>query len=281
MKTALSIIRTRCNYSQAALAESIGVSRQMVCAWENGGKKLPDSRADELAVLFGVPSAILKEDDLQKVEQWCDRPLFPAEKQGRQVFSFEPADGSANYGVFLLRPEDPVPAVRSRELALKRNAVLQSLDDLSKVRADQQSRDLNYAEPCVSILERIQTLLECAAQLEDPIRERMLFFLLEQLFLLECIFTGKEAGQEEPTDWQKQQVQILRSHWAQVNRVCCDKAKQAAIRLPEDGEEKHMGLAERLNGLYHCAVKQGISRRDLQLYLEKIIMEEYDDERQN
>lgn len=278
MKTALSVIRIRCNYSQTILAEVIGVSRQMVCAWENGSKKLPNDRAAELASLFGVPSYLLKETDLHKVEQWCDRPLFSNVKNGRQVFSFEPAEHGTFPNVFLSRPGDSMPAARSRDLMLKRNSILQSLSDLAEVRANQQSTDLNYAEPCVYILEKVQALMECAVQTDGPVRERMLLFVLEQLFLIEYAFTGNVPWQGQPTDWQKQQIQMLRSHWAQTNRTFRVQAEQVPMRLREDdGELK--GLAERLNELYHCAMEQGFSRRDMEVYLEQILKEEYDDER--
>ena len=42
MKTALAVIRTRCNYSQTVLASALGLSRQVVSAWENGNKKIPE-----------------------------------------------------------------------------------------------------------------------------------------------------------------------------------------------------------------------------------------------
>ena len=280
MKTALCVVRTRCNYSQAMLAEEIGVSRQMVCAWENGSKKLPDARAAELAALFGVPSEILREEDLKTVEQWCDRPLFSAEKRGRQVFAFEPFDRGPS--VLLAQPGEPTPAERSRELAARRNAALQSLTNLAGVRAEQQARDLNYAEPCVRVLERVVSLLECAARADDAAGERILRFLLEQLDLLGQVFCGGEMEQGAQTDWQKQQVRLLRSHWAQLGRSDRARAERVPARLPDDadgGERKR--LPDRLNALYHYAMAQGASRRDLQLCFERILMEEYDDERQS
>ncbi len=40
----LKIIRIQCNYSVSELAEEIGVSRQMISAWENGKKSIPANR---------------------------------------------------------------------------------------------------------------------------------------------------------------------------------------------------------------------------------------------
>ena len=73
MKTALMVIRTRCNYSQTVLSSVLGLSRQVVSAWENGYKKIPEGRLAELASLFGVPTALLTTENLEVVEHWCDK----------------------------------------------------------------------------------------------------------------------------------------------------------------------------------------------------------------
>ena len=44
----LRLIRTRCNYSQANLAEKLGVTRQAVNMWEHSKKPIPDSRKAEI-----------------------------------------------------------------------------------------------------------------------------------------------------------------------------------------------------------------------------------------
>ena len=82
MKTALAVIRTHCNYSQMTLALVLGLSRQVVSAWENGKKKIPEGRLAELALLFGVPVTLLTTKELDVVERWCDRPVFPTEACG-------------------------------------------------------------------------------------------------------------------------------------------------------------------------------------------------------
>ena len=69
MKTALAVIRTRCNYSQTTLASVLGLSRQVVSAWGNGNKKIPEGRLAEIASLFGVPAALLTAEELDVVER--------------------------------------------------------------------------------------------------------------------------------------------------------------------------------------------------------------------
>ena len=115
MKTALAVIRTRCNYSQTVLASVLGLSRQVVSAWENGNKKIPEGRLTELALLFGVPVTLLTTKELDVVERWCDRPVFPTQKQGRQVFSFEPVGENRNARHLAVQPGAQRKAVSGAE----------------------------------------------------------------------------------------------------------------------------------------------------------------------
>ena len=54
--------RTRCNMTQAFVAESLGVSRQAVSKWESGSSDPSTSNLIALAKLFGIsPEELLRE----------------------------------------------------------------------------------------------------------------------------------------------------------------------------------------------------------------------------
>jgi DNA-binding XRE family transcriptional regulator len=61
---ALKENRTRCNMTQAFVAESIGVSRQAVSKWESGTSDPSTSNLLSLAKLYGISA----EDLLKEVE---------------------------------------------------------------------------------------------------------------------------------------------------------------------------------------------------------------------
>ena len=50
----LKFIRIQCNLSLSNMATTLGVSRQIISAWENGKKELPQERAEQLSRYFGV-----------------------------------------------------------------------------------------------------------------------------------------------------------------------------------------------------------------------------------
>ncbi|MGN8631501.1 helix-turn-helix domain-containing protein [Blautia sp. HCP3S3_G3] len=59
----LRFIRTQCNISLSSLAMALGVSRQMVSAWENDKKELPQKRVEQLSQYFGLEEKYFGEID--------------------------------------------------------------------------------------------------------------------------------------------------------------------------------------------------------------------------
>jgi transcriptional regulator with XRE-family HTH domain len=87
----LKLIRTKCNYSQAALAEKLGVSRQAINMWENAKKAIPDKRKEELCEFFGIENADwLDEIDDETVDEICDTPMYKGLDEVSEHFHFSP-----------------------------------------------------------------------------------------------------------------------------------------------------------------------------------------------
>ena len=57
----LKFIRKQCNFSLSGLADYIGVSRQIISAWENGVKEIPRKRRQQLAQFFGIEEGFFGE----------------------------------------------------------------------------------------------------------------------------------------------------------------------------------------------------------------------------
>lgn len=91
----LKFIRTRCNYSQAALAEELGVSRQTINMWECAKKPLSESRKNELKEFFGLETdEWFGEIDNDTIEKIKKLPMYQKNDEVMDVpyieFSAEP-----------------------------------------------------------------------------------------------------------------------------------------------------------------------------------------------
>lgn len=156
----------------------------------------------------------------------------------------------------------------------RRNYTMRQLAACTQIRAEQQTKDLSIAEPCIAILEQIRQLFDTALNAEPRVQEQILQFVLEQILLLCQVLSPDTQDAANLTDWQKQQLQMLRTHWTAMNRERRKREQKHADHRNKGYKE--CSLAERLNTLYHHAMTQGMDRRDLQFYLERIWEEEYE-----
>lgn len=94
----LKLIRARCNYSQAALAEKLGVSRQAVNMWENAKKAIPDKRKEDLCAFFGIENKDwFDEIDDATADEICEKPMYKGIDEVSEHFHFSPTT-SYKYG---------------------------------------------------------------------------------------------------------------------------------------------------------------------------------------
>lgn len=266
MKTALFMIRTRCNYSQSLAAQTIGVSRQLFSAWESGTKQIPAVRKEQLARLFGIDAVLLSASNLTKVEQFCDRPMFSHVIHGRQVFSFAPV-GAAR--IYLGAPDLQRPEERGNIAIARKNAILQSLDQQITLRPGRQADDLPQLETVVSALDCLERLVHLFAELDSDTALHALMLLKKHLELLAAVFGVEQEGFEMSAE-DLQQVHIIRARWERKNRQTMDQRRLEHI--PELSNNRSV-LESQLLAFYERAKHDGWNRVELQGYLNKLFCE--------
>ena len=102
----LKIIRIQCNYSVGELAAEIGVSRQMISAWENGKKSIPESRKMQLAEYFGVEPELIGEINEQKKRDIVNRTFYRWRNDKAEHFRFKPQKEDAEEPVIWLEKKE-------------------------------------------------------------------------------------------------------------------------------------------------------------------------------
>ena len=263
-------IRTRCNYTQGMLARELDVSRQALCAWENGRKSIPQKRATQLAELFGIEPEILLHGDVQELE---NRTLFSLVKQGRQVFSYRPQE---QVRVFFQDTTEDLPEQRSKNLALQRKALLEQITALTLPDQEKQVEQAPQDEKILEILRMVCHMLSICLQLPEESQTVALTFLAEQLSVMEQLLSGKRD--DNANEWQSRQLQQLRSRWASMLLQSQENNIPSLDHIVWDSDRKL--LTEQLNTLYRQALASGIDRQRLRLqvnrYLEEKVYETAD-----
>jgi len=267
MKSALYHIRIRCNYSQSMLAEELGVSRQLVCAWESGAKPIPARRKQELSHVFGISAAILDEKDPALVQKYCDQAVFSRVVQGRQVFSFKPMSDTS--GVCLGTPGELRTAEHGSNLMGQKKALLEKIDQMLRfdpARLEEQLRDM---ETAVSLLGCFGSLLEVLAKTEPHLQGRVLQFLSEQFFILSAAL-GNEYPMS-PDHGSEQQIHLLRCRWNECNRRSERNMNHSKLSMEQEGPANVLFV---INRWYQQAKQMSMSRAELQWKLNQLLEQE-------
>lgn len=89
----LKFIRIRCNISLSELAEALKVSRQHVSAWENGTKRISESRLNQLSKYFGVDKKYFGEITKEDRKMIVSKELYRRQDSEKECFCFaKPSD---------------------------------------------------------------------------------------------------------------------------------------------------------------------------------------------
>lgn len=270
MKTALYYIRTRCNYSQAMVAQELEVSRQILSAWETGAKPLPQERKSQLARLFGVEEAVLDEKDEGALVQYCDRAVFSHEKAGRQVFSFQPPERQIR--VFLEGPKEERPEERCKELMCRKNQLLEDIDHHLRFTEGRQAEELHDMSASIAALEGFARLIHVVGETGSGYQGRVIQFVQEQLEILAGVLEGTDL--EDPADpWKRQQRQLLRARWGQQNRQT-QRKRQGKAMTPAMRPMDRESLLRQIDALYQDLRYDSWNRAELQWKLNQLLNRE-------
>lgn len=92
----LKYIRIRCNLSCNELANDLGITRQSLYAWENGKKKIPEARKEQLADYFGVNPQYLGEITETEKNDLVKKAMFCHMRNGKERYRYKPKEGLQN-----------------------------------------------------------------------------------------------------------------------------------------------------------------------------------------
>ena len=131
----LKYIRTRCNLSLSELAETMGITRQALSAWENGKKEIPEQRKEQLAHFFGIDKAYFGEISEEEKRYLLEKAMFRYDDNGKETYRYKPKDGTTNlYSI-------PICFMGERTISLdeeyvlaqkKKQEMLENIDDIIK-----------------------------------------------------------------------------------------------------------------------------------------------------
>lgn len=154
----LSFIRTKCNYSLAELADKIGVTRQMISAWENGRKEIPDARKKELSAFFGIEERFLGDITEADIKKLMHTAMYRFSDGKTERFHYG-TDGSGEPMVIddsMESLDEKLQRVKKEESRL----LAEIKDKLHAVKADSIMDVVKQTEKGCELLEYVSSILD-------------------------------------------------------------------------------------------------------------------------
>lgn len=86
----LKFIRRQCNFSLGMLSEKLGVTRQMISAWESGKKDISSARKQQLEEFFGVDKSFFAEISEEQKQLLLKKAMFRYNEGEEETYRYKP-----------------------------------------------------------------------------------------------------------------------------------------------------------------------------------------------
>lgn len=127
----LKCIRTQCNFSLNDLSERIGVSRQLISAWENGKKEIPLTRKKQLSEFFGIETDFFEDISEAKKAELLERAMFRYVEDGTETYRYKPQEQDKEIVNAYFMPERSVSLDEEyRELIKTQKLLMERLNEM-------------------------------------------------------------------------------------------------------------------------------------------------------
>ena len=159
----LRLIRTICNFSQAALADKLGVSRQAINMWENARRSIPDERKQQLCDFFGIQDASWLDEISEETRNLiCQQPMFYSDDGVSEHFFFAQKTDSRKEPVGALLHSELITT--NEKCILKREELQDMINDILAYAADVRIQNSH------AMISRINTILTAFNGLLDALK---------------------------------------------------------------------------------------------------------------
>ncbi len=157
----LKTIRRQCNFSLSELANTFGVTRQAISAWENGKKPIPKQRREQIAEFFGIEEKYLEEITVKQREEIINKTMYRFSSDWRDKYRYRPID-STKVNTEYHFEERKISEDRELEEVLRDFKCLEKRLSVLKERRKNMSEEvwIDFIKCNNCVLTRIATILE-------------------------------------------------------------------------------------------------------------------------
>ena len=180
----LRYIRTKCDLSLSDLAKKLHVSRQMVSAWENERKDIPENRLQELSEIFGIEKKYLGVITDEMKDEIESRPVYLVYESPEPEYRFDDANG----GQEALWPVSIYQSLTEKYIETKKKRQ-DLLDTISRDLTFEEYHKYIYDE--ISMIENMSFFYECTHKIislyQDKYRNYRVVYRCEAMAMFDAM----------------------------------------------------------------------------------------------
>lgn len=208
----LKFLRIRCNYSLSELSEAIGVSRQMLNAWENGKKPICAQRKKQLSEFFGIDEKYFNDISESEKEELLCKAMYEYIENGTEKYKYKFKDSDKD------NPKPCFPNERtitkSEELKNLQRRQKDLLNEIDRCTNGKKASSISNQMGCLNRGIKVYELCNETYNLcfSAPSRYKIMYFrtMVEVLTGLNLSFNPDSSSSEIPDSFDKEFIEDIR-----------------------------------------------------------------------
>lgn len=223
----LKYIRTQCNFSLSELAERLDVSRQIISAWENGKKEIPEARKEQLAEFFGIDKCFFDEIAEEQKKTLLGKAMFRYIESGAETYRYKPDANAKSQTAYFIPEREMSLDEEFIELQRVQKQLLERINHIISGPEQASLRDqMSYIVRGTEVFGKIADAMDVCFSKEPLLKMPYFSGIMEVLQALNIAISGTDYQEVQGVDTAK--VKELVSAMRQIFKL-----KEEVVMIPE------------------------------------------------
>lgn len=226
----LKYIRTQCNFSLSELADRLNVSRQIISAWENGKKEIPDARKIQMAEFFGIDKSFFDDITVEQKKVLLGKAMFRYVESGMETYRYKPNMQEKSHTAYFIPEREMSLDEEFVELQRIQKQLIERINHIISGPEQVKLRDqMSYIIRGTEVFSKTADAMEACFSKEPQLKMQYFFGMVEVLQALNIAIVGTDDENLQYEDSvHDTQVKELVSMMKQIFEL-----KAETVKIPE------------------------------------------------
>lgn len=226
----LKYIRTQCNFSLSELADRLNLSRQIISAWENGKKEIPEARKIQMADFFGIDKSFFDDITEEQKKVLLGKAMFRYVESGMETYRYKPNMQEKSHMAYFIPEREMSLDEEFVELQRVQKQLLDRINHIISGPEQARLRDqMSYIIRGTEVFGKTADAMEVCFSKEPQLKMQYFLGMVEVLQALNIAIVGADDENLQYEDSvHDTQVKELVSMMKQIFEL-----KAESVRIPE------------------------------------------------